>query len=69
MQVARLEKVRQLRIPDGFGSELGDYVEHGIFPESFTHVLRPIQIQEEQLQQDEYLVDLDFRQSLSELGV
>ena len=68
-QVARLEKVNRLRIPDGFGGELGDYVERGIFPEGFAHVLRPIQIQEEQLQQDEYLVDLDFRQSLSELGV
>lgn len=69
VQVARLEKVNKLQIPDGFSSELGEYVEHGIFPEGFTHVLRPIQIQEEQLQQDEYLVDLDFRQSLTELGV
>ena len=68
-QSARLEEINKLRIPDGFGGELGAYVEHGTFPEGFTHVLRPIQIQTEQLQQDEYLVDLDFRQSLSELGV
>ncbi len=68
-QLARLDEINKLRIPDGFGGELGEYVEHGTFPEGFTHVLRPIQIQREQLQQDEYLIDLDFRQSLSELGV
>ena len=68
-QLARFEKINKLRVPDGFGGELGTYVEHGIFPEGFTHVLRSIQIQTEQLQQDEYLIDLDFRQSLSELGV
>lgn len=68
-QVVKLEKVNQLRLPDGYGTLIGNYVGDGVFPEGFTHPLRPLQIQEEQLQQDEYLVDLDFRQSLSELGV
>jgi len=68
-QAARLEEVNQLRIPDGYGGIIGDYVGDGAFPEGFTHPLRALQIQREQLQQDEYLIDLDFRQSLSELGV
>lgn len=68
-QVARLEKANRLRIPDGYSETISNYVKNGVFPEGFTHPLRPLQIQEEQIQQDEYLLDLDFRQSLSELGV
>ena len=68
-QLDRFEEINQLNIKEGFGAELSDYVEFGIFPEGFTHVLRPIQILKEQNEQDAYLVDNDFRLSLVELGV
>lgn len=69
MQLNRFEEVLQLNIPEGFGGELGDYVEHGIFPGGFNHVLRPIQILKQQDEQDSYLVDSDFRLSLIEMEV
>lgn len=68
-QLGRFEEVIQLNVPEGFGAELGNYVEFGIFPEGFNHVLRPIQILKQQEEQDKYLIDLDFRQTLNELGV
>lgn len=68
-QLDRFEEINQLNIKEGFGAELSDYVEFGIFPEGFTHVLRPIQILKEQNEQDTYLVDNDFRLSLIEMGV
>jgi hypothetical protein len=69
MQLNRFEEVLQLNIPEGFGGELGDYVEHGIFPGGVNHVLRPIQILKQQDEQDSYLVDSDFRLSLIEMEV
>ena len=54
----------QLNIPEGFGAELSDYVEFGIFPDGFNHMLRPIQILKEQNEQDSYLIDSDFRHAL-----
>lgn len=68
-QIGRFEEVVQLNIPDGFSGELSCYVEFGIFPEGFNHILRPIQILKQQDDQDEYLVDNDFRLSLIEMGV
>lgn len=68
-QISRYNEVLQLNIPEGFGAELGNYVEFGIFPEGFNHVLRPIQILKQQEEQDKYLIDLDFRQTLNEMGV
>lgn len=68
-QLDRLEEINQLNIPDGFGYECSQYVEFGIFPEGFNHILRPIQILKQQDDQDEYLVDNDFRLSLIEMGV
>ena len=68
-QLDRFEEVNQLNIQEGFGAELSDYVEFGIFPEGFNHVLRPIQILKQQEEQDKYLIDLDFRQTLNEMGV
>ena len=68
-QLDRLEEINQLNIPDGFGYECSQYVEFGIFPEGFNHVLRPIQIMKQQDEQDDYLIDSDFRLSLLEMGV
>jgi len=69
MQLNRFDEVAQLNIPEGFGGELSAYVKFGIFPEGFNHILRPIQILKQQDDQDEYLVDNDFRLSLIEMGV
>jgi hypothetical protein len=68
-QINRLEEVNQLNIKEGFGYECSQYVEFGIFPEGFNHILRPIQILKQQEEQDKYLIDLDFRQTLNEMGV
>ncbi len=68
-QIERFEEVNQLNIQEGFGAELSDSVKFGIFPEGFNHILRPIQILKQQDDQDEYLVDNDFRLSLIEMGV
>ena len=69
VQLSRFEEVVQLNILEGFGGELSGYVEFGIFPEGFNHVLRPVQIMKQQDEQDDYLVDSDFRLSLMEMGV
>lgn len=68
-QLMRYNEVTQLNLPDGFGTELSNYVEFGTFPTGFNHVLRPLEILKQQEEQDRYLVELDFRQSLSEMGV
>lgn len=68
-QLIRFNEISQFNIPEGFGVELSKYVENGVFPEGVNHILRQLQLKKEQLQQDEYLIDLDFRLSLSELGV
>lgn len=68
-QLSRFEEVVQLNILEGFGGELSGYVELGIFPEGFNHVLRPIQILKQQDEQDSYLIDSDFRLSLIEMEV
>ncbi len=46
-QLGRFEEVIQLNIPEGFGAELGNYVEFGIFPEGFNHVLKMLQLVKE----------------------
>jgi|LSQX01.3.fsa_nt_gb hypothetical protein len=68
-QLDRFEEINQLNIKEGFGHECSQYVEFGIFPEGFNHILRPIQILKQQDEQDTYLVDNDFRLSLIEMGV
>lgn len=68
-QMVRFEEILQLNLVDGFGGEMSEYVENGIFPSGFSHALRPLQILKQQVEQDEYLIDLDFRQTLSEMEV
>ena len=46
-QISRYNEVLQLNIPEGYGAELGNYVEFGIFPDGINHPLRPLQIQKE----------------------
>ncbi len=68
-QLDRFEEINQLNIKEGFGHECSQYVEFGIFPEGFNHILRPLEILKQQEEQDKYLVDGDFRLSLIEMGV
>lgn len=68
-QADRLEEVNQLSISDGFAGVLSDYVMNDRFPSEFNHVLKWLQVRKEQIEQDNYLIDLDFRQSLTEMGV
>ena len=66
-QLNRFEEINQLNIPEGFCAELGAYVEFGIFPDGFNHVLRPIQIQKESGNLSNYVLDVDMRLTMQEL--
>lgn len=68
-QLERLEDVQQLNLPDGFGGELSDYVEFGIFPEGFNHVLKTLQIQKDNIELSSYALDVDMRLTIKELGL
>lgn len=68
-QLQRLEEINSLNIPDGYGELVQNYVVSEIFPNDMNHPLRNLQIAKQQLEQDNYLIDLDFRQSLNEMGV
>ena len=68
-QLGRYNEILELNISEGFSGGLSEYVEFGVFPEGFNHVLRPIQIVNQQDEQDDYLVDSDFRLSLMEMGL
>lgn len=68
-QLGRFEEVIQLNIPEGFGGELSAYVENGIFPEGFSHVLRPLQIEKENANLSNYVLDVDMRLTMQELGL
>lgn len=46
-QKSRFEEVIQLNLPEGFGAELGEYVEFGTFPDGFNHVLKMLQLVKE----------------------
>lgn len=52
-QLARLEEVNILNIPNGFNSICSDYVEYGIFPEGIEHKLRNLQLEKE----NKYLIN------------
>ena len=67
-QLERLDEVNRLNIGDGFGELVGDYVLYDIFPNDILHPLWDLQILKQQLIQDEYLLDLEFRQSMTEMG-
>lgn len=45
MQHERLERVNQLKLKEGYHSDIENYVMSGVFPDGFTHPLMPIQIQ------------------------
>ena len=81
-EIARLEEVNELRVPDGFGTVIGEYVESGVFPEGVNHPLRSLQILKENQQQGidlsereiqeiiqgQEISDLDIRVLMLEMG-
>lgn len=66
-QLARLEEINHLRIPDGFGAMLTNYVRDGVFPEGLAHPLRQLQIAKEQERQDQDIADAFYE--LMKVGV
>lgn len=68
-QISRLEEVNQLNIPEGFSAELGDYVESGVFPDGVNHILKSLQIQKENSILSNYVLDVDMRLTMQELGL
>ena len=68
-QLVRLEEVNEIGVGDGYSTIVEEYVINEKFPEGLTHPLRNLQLGKEQELQDSYLLDLDFRQSITELGV
>ena len=67
-QLSRFEDVKT-GIPESFASACVDYILEGVFPEGITHPLRQLEIKKQQEEQDEYLIDQDFRVSLIEMEV
>ena len=65
----RLVEINQLNIGDGHHEIIENFIVNEEFPEGLNHILRPLQIFKQQEEQDKYLIDLDFRQSLTEMGV
>ncbi|MDD4564842.1 MAG: hypothetical protein PHE79_05125 [Eubacteriales bacterium] len=68
-QLGRFEEINQLNIPEGFSAELGDYVESGVFPDGVNHILKSLQIQKENDNLSNYVLDVDMRLTMQELGL
>lgn len=68
-QLRRLKEVNQLNIAEGFGATLSDYVENGSFPEGVNHPLRSLQVQKENITLSNYVLDVDMRLTMKELGL
>jgi len=68
-QLNRFEEINQLNIPEGFSAELGDYVESGVFPDGVNHILKSLQIQKENSSLSNYILDVDMRLTMQELGL
>ena len=68
-QISRLEEVNQLNIKEGYSTELGDYVESGVFPDGVNHILKSLQIQTENSSLSNYVLDVDMRLTMQELGL
>lgn len=68
-QEDRLVEINNLSVPEGRVNIVSDFVMYGMFPIEVEHILRNLQTVKEKQEQDKYLLDLEFRQSLQELGV
>ena len=67
-QFKRLEQINQLGVRDGFTGTFSDYVESGVYPEGLRHPLRILQTQSESEMLMDYVLDVDFRLILQEMG-
>mgnify|MGYP000909558871 CR=1 FL=1 len=68
-QLDRLEEINQFNISDGYSMILGNYVKDGVFPRGANHPLRNIQIQKENIDLSNYILDVDMRLVMMELGL
>lgn len=68
-ELARLKEVNELNIPEGHSGVLGDYVHEKKFPDKANHVLKDLQNKKADESYQNYFVDLDFRLSMSEMGM
>ena len=68
-QLGRFEEINQLNTPEGFSTELGDYIESGVFPDGVSHILKSLQIQNENSSLSNYVLDVDMRLTMQELGL
>lgn len=67
-QRKRLEQINELGLKDGFSGTFSDYVENGNFPEGLNHPLREMQSKSENEMLMNYMLDVDFRLILQEMG-
>lgn len=68
-QKGRLEEVNQLNVPDGFSTVVADYVLDNQFSEQPNHVLKDLENKIRRELDNDYLIDLDFRMSMTEMGM
>ena len=55
-QDARLQEIAELDIPEGFTSQVRNYIENGEFPEGYQHPLSDLKQEKEK---EQYQSDLD----------
>lgn len=68
-QLQRLEEVNELRIPDGYGTLVENYVINNEFPKGLNHPLRGLQFKKENITLSNYVLDVDMRLTMKELGL
>ena len=68
-QLARFEEVSQFNIPEGFGSELSDYVKDGVFPEGINHPLKTLQTTKENEQQGVELSEREINEIIQGMQI
>lgn len=68
-QLERLDVINQLNISDGHGTIVSDYVIEGKYPDKASHVLNDLENKIRRELDNDYLIDLDFRISMTEMGM
>ena len=68
-QLQRLEEINSLNIPDGYGELVENYVINNEFPEGLSHPLKELQLQKENITLSNYVLDVDMRLTMKELGL
>lgn len=65
----RLEEINQLNISDGYNDVIRDYVKNKTFPQGISHPLSTLQAQKDILDISNYMLDVDMRLIMMELGL